>query len=173
LWGERFKDVIVEKGEGELVCGAYIDLNPVRAGIVTRPEDYRWSSMGMRVHNVKRYRSFITSIFCDGFEVSDELLDLDDRGGSWTFYRRYVYESGGIEVESKGRIGDDTVGEVLNCSSRFGVVDKLRCRVRNLSEGVAIGGRIFISDIQRRLGRKHIRPRRCGLGLYVTRVLRL
>lgn len=46
LWGERFKSVIVENGETLINCLAYIDLNPIRAGIVKRPEDYRWSSLG-------------------------------------------------------------------------------------------------------------------------------
>ncbi|MCP4567267.1 MAG: hypothetical protein GY841_06780, partial [FCB group bacterium] len=34
LWGGRYKGVIVSKGEAQLACSAYIDLNPVRAGIV-------------------------------------------------------------------------------------------------------------------------------------------
>jgi len=36
LWGERFKSVIVEDGATLINCLAYIDLNPVRAGIVKR-----------------------------------------------------------------------------------------------------------------------------------------
>ncbi len=39
FWGDRFKSVIVENGETLINCLAYIDLNPVRAGLVTRPED--------------------------------------------------------------------------------------------------------------------------------------
>ena len=46
LWGERFKSVIVEQGKTLIHCLAYIDLNAVRAGIVKRPEDYRWCSIG-------------------------------------------------------------------------------------------------------------------------------
>jgi hypothetical protein len=38
--------VIVEKGETLINCLAYIDLNPLRAGLVERPEDYRWNSLG-------------------------------------------------------------------------------------------------------------------------------
>jgi len=38
--------VIVDKGETVINCLAYIDLNAVRAGIVKRPEDYRWCSIG-------------------------------------------------------------------------------------------------------------------------------
>jgi putative transposase len=39
FWGDRFKSVIVDKGETLINCLAYIDLNPLRAGIVNRPED--------------------------------------------------------------------------------------------------------------------------------------
>jgi putative transposase len=38
LWGGRFKGVIIFKGEAQLTCSAYIDLNPVRAGLVDRPQ---------------------------------------------------------------------------------------------------------------------------------------
>ena len=46
LWEGRFRSVLVESGYAARVVAAYIDLNPVRAGIVTRPENYRWSSYG-------------------------------------------------------------------------------------------------------------------------------
>ena len=45
FWGDRFKSVIVDKGETLVNCLAYIDLNPLRAGMVDRPEDYRWNSL--------------------------------------------------------------------------------------------------------------------------------
>ncbi len=44
LWESRFTSVIVEEEERALrTMAAYIDLNPVRAGMVTDPADYRWS----------------------------------------------------------------------------------------------------------------------------------
>ena len=46
FWGDRFKSVIVDKGETLVNCLTYIDLNPLRAGLVERPEDYRWNSLG-------------------------------------------------------------------------------------------------------------------------------
>ncbi|WP_457570508.1 transposase [Desulfovulcanus sp.] len=49
FWSERFKSVLVEEGPTLINCLAYIDLNPIRAGIVKRPEDYRWSSLGYYV----------------------------------------------------------------------------------------------------------------------------
>ena len=43
LWAERFKSVLVEgKGNPLQTMAAYIDLNPVRAGIVEDPKDYRF-----------------------------------------------------------------------------------------------------------------------------------
>ena len=46
FWGERFKSVIVEDGDTLLNLLAYLELNAVRAGIVERPEAYRWCSLG-------------------------------------------------------------------------------------------------------------------------------
>jgi len=46
LWEERYKSVIVESGEAARTIAAYIDLNPVRAGMVSDPAEYRWSSYG-------------------------------------------------------------------------------------------------------------------------------
>jgi len=43
LWAERFKSVLVEgKGNPLQTMAAYIDLNPVRAGLVDDPKDYRF-----------------------------------------------------------------------------------------------------------------------------------
>lgn len=46
LWEQRYKSVIVESGHAARTMAAYIDLNPVRAGIVSDPAEYRWSSYG-------------------------------------------------------------------------------------------------------------------------------
>jgi len=46
LWEDLFKSVLVEDGYTARVMAAYIDLNPVRAGIVDDPATYRWSSYG-------------------------------------------------------------------------------------------------------------------------------
>ncbi len=63
LWSERFKGIIVERGESQLVCSTYIDLNSVRAGIVQRPEDYRWSSMALRMGNPGRAKKLLAPVF--------------------------------------------------------------------------------------------------------------
>ncbi len=44
LWQGRFKSNIIDTDTYLLQCGKYIELNPVRAQIVSSPEEYRFSS---------------------------------------------------------------------------------------------------------------------------------
>ena len=44
LWDSRYKSSLVQAETYLLFCQRYIELNPVRAGMVSDPADYRWSS---------------------------------------------------------------------------------------------------------------------------------
>lgn len=44
LWEGRYRSCLVESAEYVLACHRYIELNPVRAGMVTSASAYRWSS---------------------------------------------------------------------------------------------------------------------------------
>lgn len=44
LWEGRYKSSPIDKDSYLLACCRYVELNPVRAGIVDSPEKYRWSS---------------------------------------------------------------------------------------------------------------------------------
>ena len=44
LWEGRYKACLVDTNHYFLACCRYIELNPVRAGLVARAEEYRWSS---------------------------------------------------------------------------------------------------------------------------------
>jgi putative transposase len=44
LWDGRFKSCLVESVSYLLLCYRYVELNPVRAGLVRHPQDYYWSS---------------------------------------------------------------------------------------------------------------------------------
>jgi len=48
LWEGRFKSCPIETEAYLLACCRYIELNPVRARMVKRPEDYPWSSYRMK-----------------------------------------------------------------------------------------------------------------------------
>ncbi|HZX36307.1 MAG TPA: transposase [Thermodesulfobacteriota bacterium] len=47
FWQDRFKSILVSRDEYLLACGSYVELNPVRAGVVKDPKDYQWSSYGV------------------------------------------------------------------------------------------------------------------------------
>lgn len=44
LWEGRFRSCLIQTEAYVLACYRYIELNPVRAGMVKEPQDYRWSS---------------------------------------------------------------------------------------------------------------------------------
>lgn len=44
LWEGRFKSNLIDGETYFMTCHRYIELNPVRAGMVERPADYLWSS---------------------------------------------------------------------------------------------------------------------------------
>jgi putative transposase len=46
LWEGRYKSTLIQAERYLLACMVYIDLNPVRAGMVRDPADYPWSSHG-------------------------------------------------------------------------------------------------------------------------------
>ena len=44
LWEGRYRSTLIQTDRYLLACMAYLDLNPVRAGMVAEPADYPWSS---------------------------------------------------------------------------------------------------------------------------------
>jgi putative transposase len=48
LWQERFHSFPMDEGH-LLACARYVELNPVRAGLVRRPGDWQWSSAAARL----------------------------------------------------------------------------------------------------------------------------
>ena len=44
LWQARFRSSLVQSEDYVLACCSYIELNPVRAGLARRPDEYPWSS---------------------------------------------------------------------------------------------------------------------------------
>ena len=47
MWEGRHRVSLVQEGKYLLSCYRYIELNPVRANMVARPEEYCWSSYGV------------------------------------------------------------------------------------------------------------------------------
>jgi len=130
FWSERFKSVIVDNGDTLINCLAYIDLNPVRAQMVEKPEQYRWSSIGYHVQR----------------NNEDGLLSLDfglkEFGHSneekrFAFYRKFLYEKGGIRDLAQERERDFRLNEF----------DRFRYRTRYFADSGIIGSREFVDRI--------------------------
>jgi len=185
FWGDRFKSVIVEKGETLINCLAYIDLNPLRAGIVSRPEDYRWNSLGYHVQtgNKDDFLSLDFGLLEFGpgeirSAVTSELhwasvLDSEERLKG---YRRYVYEAGALDHPGKGQarvIDNDIVEHERKMNYEISRVDRFRYRTRYFTDSGVIGTKEFVfSNYQRFKGvfmskREKIPRRVVGLdGIY-------
>jgi putative transposase len=52
LWEGRFHSCLVNTDSYVLACYRYIELNPVRAGMVSSPDQYRWSSYATNAHGI-------------------------------------------------------------------------------------------------------------------------
>lgn len=52
LWEGRYKASLIDSDAWLLTCMRYIELNPVRAGMVSHPGEYRWSSYAANAHGM-------------------------------------------------------------------------------------------------------------------------
>lgn len=153
IWQDRFHSVLTDKqGDYELTQAAYIDLNPIRANVVRVPEDYRWSSAGLRVRAPRRARRLLTRL---------QHPELERVGDRW--YRVFMYEAGARPAKGKparaGRISAADAAAVIARQGAMGIRQQLSYRCRNLSEGVAVGSAKFIARLQQARGQKRVRPR--------------
>jgi putative transposase len=66
LWEGRFRASVLESERYLFACSRYIEMNPVRAGLVTDPADYRWSSfahhVGLRPEPLIREHALVWSL---------------------------------------------------------------------------------------------------------------
>ena len=163
LWEERFKSVIVESGVAARTMAAYIDLNPVRAGMVADPADYRWSSYGEAVGggakgNGKKAREGLVRVyFCEqgvGFEVK-----------KWREVSRLYRRLMGLALGQKpGRATVSQAAKGLGQTTRntaellagednetvlkdLRMAKLLRCRIRYFTDGAVIGSKEFVNEV--------------------------
>ncbi|KAF1055302.1 MAG: hypothetical protein GAK43_00095 [Stenotrophomonas maltophilia] len=80
LWEGRFHSTLVDTDRYLLACQRYIELNPVRAGIVTHPGDYRWSSYRANAQG----RANALLVPHSAFELI--ATDMDERRGRYAAF---------------------------------------------------------------------------------------
>ncbi len=123
FWSERFKSLIVDEGETLINCLAYIDLNPVRAGIVKRPEAYRWCSLAYHVQQRNKGHFLSLDFGLKEFGVKGQKERLQ-------YYREFVYGRGKIGATEGGGRGYE--------------VNRFRSRTRYFTDSGVIGSKAFV-----------------------------
>lgn len=168
LWEDRFRSVLVEGDERTLLTiAAYIDLNPVRAGLVNDPKDYLWSGYAEAVAGEKAAREGLAAVL-------ENTSYGVNRRVTWRRtaprYRMLLFGHGekrdaDAKTGTAGRPGMTSreVAEVLEAGGELSVCEVLRCRVRYFTHGVAIGGEEFLQQVMEE-NRQHFSANRTTAG---------
>ena len=145
LWMDRFKSVLVEgKGEALRTIAAYIDLNPVRAGLVQDPKDYRWCGYAEALVGNKEAQRGIC-------RITARAENAWKTGGAAEAYRQILFDSG-REVRSADNskvvrrgVSKERVREVLERRGKLTPGELVRCKVRHFTDGAVIGSKEFVN----------------------------
>ncbi|MEM7672616.1 MAG: transposase [Verrucomicrobiota bacterium] len=133
LWAERFKSVLVEgQGNPLQTMAAYIDLNPVRAGLVEDPKDYRFCGYAEAVAGEQTAKRGLSLVW------------KDYNGSPLQAHRELIFgkraaDTGIPEMTRKKAL---KVLEEENAILPKATV--LRCRVRYFTDGAILGSREFV-----------------------------
>jgi len=180
LWAERFKSVLVEgKGNPLQTMAAYIDLNPVRAGIVDDPKDYRFCGYAEAVAHSAG------SLGSAGSPQASSRLRQGSGGQAALSGMCYIwgaYANGSAREQLCGAaalqlhrewifgkwLGEPGLSEAARQQALKVLEDEdallpratvLRCRVRYFTDGAILGSqeyvRGFVGAWQREKGRKY------------------
>lgn len=138
LWAERFRSLVVEDQPGALrAVAAYVDLNPVRAGLVVDPKDYRWSGYAEAVA---------------GHELARRGLASFHGKPDWAWvgkaYRQVLLvTSGRAGSSAKVALDREAIGRQLARGGELTLGEVLRLRVRYFSDGVVLGSRNYVNEV--------------------------
>lgn len=84
LWEGRYKSTVIQAETHLLSCMVYMDLNPVRGGLVAAPQDYPWSSyghyLGQRVDRLITVHPIVWAMGNTPFSRESAYAELVQRG---------------------------------------------------------------------------------------------
>jgi REP element-mobilizing transposase RayT len=134
LWAERFKSTLIETKCGvRQTAAAYIDLNCVRAGLVTDPKDYRFCGYAEAVAGIAAARHGILSV--TGDKTWEE---------AQAHYREMLFGTGAGAREGAATIPAAELQRVIDEGGRLPLATVLRCRLRYFTDGAVLGSRAFV-----------------------------
>jgi len=160
LWAERFSSTLVEDSASALqTVASYIDLNPVRAGLVSDPKDYRFCGYSAALTGNPVVRNGLMSF-----------LSGRSWGAAAAQYRLNLFTTAGVAGHSDKQALDKTaIRAELARGGRLSLPEILRLRVRHLTAGVAIGSRDFVNQVSAH-HRSHFGPKRLKVALPIRGV---
>ncbi|MDQ8207896.1 transposase [Coraliomargarita sp. SDUM461003] len=158
LWAERFKSVLVEgKGNPLQTMAAYIDLNPVRAGIVADPKDYRFCGYAEAVAGDPKALAGLVQVWKDYLGQGQSGEAAVSR--ALKSHRLLIFGKRAAEPclpEMTRRQALQVLEQEDGCLSKHAI---LRCRVRYFTDGAIFGSQEFVHGFvgawQMEKGRKH------------------
>ena len=173
LWQGRFKSVLVEGAESALLTvAAYIDLNPIRAGLVKAPEDYRWSGYGEACGSGRgsaRAREGLGRMLSETLREPELRQDWKSTSAR---YRSLLYEEGrevraDPQLGQSGRAGftEAEIEVVRETGGKLPLREALRHRVRYFCDGAVLGTEAFVEEVfarEQRLRRRFGEKRTTG-----------
>jgi hypothetical protein len=147
LWAERFKSTIIEGARNHhfalQMVAAYIDLNPVRAGMVKDPKDYRWSGYGEAASGNKKCLVGLRQAVSGASNLSDKQVLSTYRVG---LFAKGAAPKHGDSKSARISAGDfqkvlDADGALTAAASQF-----LQQRVVPFTGGGVIGSEPFVQE---------------------------
>jgi putative transposase len=139
FWADRFKSVFLEDERAVLDCMLYVELNPVRAGLVERPEEWRGSSIGLR------------ELGKDGWLTPlQTFLDQPTEKKAMIEYRERLYHRGNVPTREGQKVISQKVLD-QEIARGFATRGLYRKRLGYFVNGLAIGTESFIRDQLTRL----------------------
>lgn len=144
LWEDRYHSVLLEPTESVLsAVAAYIELNPVRAKMVSDPKDYRFSSYGEACRGGVEARAGICCIYREGEHVPT-WKEVAPR------YRlRVVLKA--VPTEKRAGMTPEAIQRVLENKGTLPLSEIISDRVRFFSQGFTVGSDAFFAAIRKKL----------------------
>jgi putative transposase len=134
FWADRFKSVYLEDEKAVLDCMLYVELNPVRAGLVERPEEWRGSSIHLREIDEGNWLAPLRC-FCEQPSEKKSLVEFRQR----LYYRGNVPSKPGQAAISRKVLDQET-------ARGFKTSGVYRKRFGFFVDGLAIGSEQFIRE---------------------------
>ena len=134
FWANRFKSVYLQNKQAVLDCMLYVELNPVRAGLVQRPEEWHGSALYLREIGKAEWLSPLT-----GF------VDQPTEQAALSEYRERLYFRGAVPTKPGQRaISQEVLDREI--ARGFETTGLYRKRLGYFVDGLAVGTEIFIRD---------------------------